>query len=88
MKLFHSTTRANAESIKEGGFINSPVNFFPSLEAAEDFGSNITHDFVVIQVDLGKERLEYGSDLVSDHRDVSVENAGFTYYNDCEAIEV
>lgn len=73
MKMFHSTSLANYQSIINCGSLSGPVYLATTKELAADYGSNNGPDFVVIELCVD------GSELCADMEfvkgEMSVEDA-------------
>ncbi|OYD24709.1 hypothetical protein [Oceanimonas baumannii] len=52
MKMYHSTSVENYQSIISDGFLSAPVYLTPSKKIAEEYGANNSPEFVIIEVNV------------------------------------
>lgn len=57
MKMYHSTSLDNYQSILADGFLSGPVYLAVDKKMAADYGANNGPDFVVMELNVGRESL-------------------------------
>lgn len=99
--LYNGTPKFNYSSIVADGALSGPVYLTPRKELAEDYAANNSADYVVFEIEIDRDLLNYDAEFVSEHcvdasmdagsvyvdGDVSISNARVTFYEDYEECE-
>lgn len=99
--LYHGTTKENFESIIADGVLCGPVYLTPNKSTAEDYAANNSPDYMVFEVKVCFDDLNYDDEFVSEgcvyasleagsvyvDGNVSIKDAKVTKYEDYEEIE-
>lgn len=99
--LYHGTPKFNYSAIMTNGELSGPGYLTPRKELAEDYSANNSTDYVVFEIEVDRDLLNYDAEFVNKHcveasleagsvyvgGSVSITNAKATFYEDYEEVE-
>lgn len=99
--LYHGTPKFNYNAIIADGELSGPVYLTPRKELAEDYAANNSADYVVFEIKVDRDLLNYDAEFVNEQcveasleagsvyvdEAVSVKNARVTFYENYEEVE-
>lgn len=73
--LYHGTTLENGKSILNDGVINGPVYMSPSIKTAEDYAANNSSDYMIFELEIAFDELEYDAEFINGDTDDLVQES-------------